>query len=289
MDTFLFVTVITVAGISYAMILFLIASGFSLIFGNMGVLNLAHGALYMLGAYFGLTVTAVLGGNWWLGLLVAGVGVALVGIVVDRLLLRRLYKQINDQVLLTVGLAYIFGNICLWIWGGWPKMGTAPAIMSGSIPIDHFSISVYRLMLIVFGLGIFAGLWWLQDRTRVGSIIRAGMDDKTMVTALGVNYLLISGVIFGVGAFMGGLAGFLGAPIIGTYPAIAMDITLLAVIVVIVGGIGRVQGSFLGAVLIGLIDSFCRVFLPDFSMFTPYLLMTIILIVKPSGLLGRTH
>jgi branched-chain amino acid transport system permease protein len=286
MHTFTFFIFVVLAGVSYAMILFLIASGLSLIFGSIGILNLAHGSLYMLGAYFGLTV-AQIGGSWWLGLLTSGLSVTLIGVVLEKGLLRHLSKQVDDQVVLTLGLVYIFANLTLWVWGAWPKTGVPPEIVSGSVRVGDFVVSNYRLLLIGFGILIFLALWWLQDKTRFGAIIRAGMDDKQMVIAMGMNYEAISSSVFCVGIFLSGLGGFLGAPIVSVHPEIGLEITLLAVIVIVVGGVGYVQGAFVGALVIGLVDSFGKALFPDLGMFVIYIAMIIVLLVKPSGLLGR--
>jgi branched-chain amino acid transport system permease protein len=273
-------------GISYGMILFLIACGFSLIFGVMGILNLAHGALYMLGAYFGLTVASY-GTNFFLAALAGAVGAGLVGLVLERSFLAHLYKQIDEQVLLTLGIVYIFSNMVLWIWGPFPKMGVAP--VSGYIDVGTFSFPTYRLLLIVVGLAVAIGLYFFQERSRYGAIIRAGMYDKRMTMGLGINYGLVSSLVFILGAFMAGLAGFIGAPIVGAYPSMSFEILLLALVVIVIGGVGYIQGALLGAILIGLIDAFGKAFFPDFAMFTIYLVMIIVLLVKPAGLLGRAR
>ncbi|MFC1980006.1 ABC transporter permease [Chloroflexota bacterium] len=273
-------------GISYGMILFLIASGLSLIFGVMGIFNLAHGSLYMLGAYIGLTF--VLSGlNFWLAALVGGLSVGIIGIVLVRVFLSRLYKQFNEQVLLTLGFVYIIANVTTWIWGPWPKSIEAPGLLAGSVSIGDFSFPIYRLAIIIVGLVIAIGLWWLQDKTRVGAIVRAGMDDRQMTIGLGLNYGLISTAIFGLGACMAGIAGFIGGPLLGTSPRMGLPILLLATIVIVVGGVGKVQGALLGAILIGLVDTFGKAFFPDFSLFSIYLIFILVLLIRPSGLLGR--
>lgn len=273
-------------GISWGMILFLIACGFSLIYGVMGILNLAHGTLYVLGAFVGLTVVKYWG-NFGLALVIGGLGAVLLGIILERVFLSRLYKQINEQVLLTLGFVYICTNVYLWIWGPHAKMGTAPAMVSGSVSIGDLSFPIYRFVIIIVGVAMFVGLWWWQDRTRVGAIMRAGMDDKEMTMGLGINYKLLASAIFLLGSFMGGFAGFLGAPILGVQFAMSFDILLLACIVVIIGGVGSVQGALLGAVLLGCIDSFGKTFFPDLAMFTMYLAFIIALMVKPTGILGE--
>ena len=273
-------------GISYSMILFLIASGFSLIYGVMGILNLTHGALYMLGAYLGLTI-AKHSHNFLLASLVASVGVGLVGLMLERVFLARLYKQPDEQVLLTVGLVYIFGNVVQWVWGPFAKMGAAPAFVSGSVVIGDISFPLYRFLLIFIGLAMAIGLYFLQEKSRYGAIIRAGMDDKQMTIGLGINYGLVCSLVFLLGAVIGGFAGFMGTPVVGTHPAISFDILLLALAVIVVGGVGYVQGALLGAMVIGLIDTLGKAFFPDFALFTIYLAMIIVLLVRPTGLLGR--
>jgi branched-chain amino acid transport system permease protein len=277
-----------VNGIAYGMILFLMASGFSLIFGVMGILNLAHGALYMLGAYFGLTL-GMLGykGHFLLATLAGAVGAGLMGIFWERVFLGRLYKQFPEQVLLTLGLIYIFSNLVLWVYGPMAFMGTPPPFASGFVRILGSSISTYRLFLIVIGLVAAIGLYLFQEKTRYGAIIRAGLTDKEMTIALGINYRLVSSLVFFLGAFMAGLAGFLGTPIVGALPTMSFDVLLFAVAVMVIGGIGYIEGALLGAMMIGLIDSFGKVYFPDFAMFTIYIAMVIILLVRPVGLLGR--
>lgn len=273
-------------GISYASILFLIASGMSLIFGVMGILNLAHGALYMLGAFIGITAAAVTH-NFLIGAVSAAIGLGIVGLILNYLFLSRLYKQFSEQALLTLGLVYIFSNVVTWIWGPWSVMGEMPGALSGSIPIGSRNFPIYRFGLIAVGLVLFVGLWWLQNKTRVGASIRAGMDNKDMTMALGVNYLMLSMAIFILGVAMGGMAGFLGAPIVGADPAMSMGILLMAMIVVVVGGLGNVQGALIGSLIIGVFDTFGKAYFMDFAMFLVYLIFIIVLMVRPNGLLGK--
>ena len=273
-------------GVSYGMVLFIIASGLSLILGVMGILNLAHGAFYVLGAYIGLTLIGQ-GWNFLLSALIAGVVVGLLGLALERVFLARLYKQVNEQVLLTLGLVYIYWNVILWIWGPWSRLGTAPSILQGDISMGSFSYPLYRVSIILIGLAIFAGLWFIEEKTRIGAIMRAGMDDKQMTGGLGINYALFSSFVFFLGAWLGGLAGFLGTPILGIQPGLSIDILLVAIIVIVIGGVGHSLGALLGAILIGIIDSFGKAYFPDFAMFTIYLAMIVILLSKPSGLLGR--
>jgi branched-chain amino acid transport system permease protein len=273
-------------GLSYAAILFLMASGLSLIFGVMGVLNLAHGSIYLVGAYLGLTV-ARYSNNFALGTIAAAIGGGLIGLVFERLFLRKLYKKIDEQALLTVGLVYIVANLTLWIWGSLGKMGNAPTFLSGILDLGDYNITHYRLALIVIGLLIYLTLWWLQDRTRIGARVRAGMDDKQMVLGLGINYGLISTIVFVVGSLLGGVAGFLGAPIMGAFPEMSFSILLLAFLVVVIGGIGNIHGALVGSVVIGLLDTFGKGYFPDYAMFTMYSVFILTLLIKPTGILGR--
>lgn len=273
-------------GVSYASILFLIASGLSLIMGVMGVLNLAHGALYMIGAFIGLTA-AVHWNNFLIGAVLATFSLGVFGFMLQQLFLSRLHKQFDEQALLTLGLVYILANTVLWIWGPYSKMGKAPAFLSHSISLGSYAFPVYRFAIIIIALMVFGGLWWLQDNTRAGAQIRAGMDNKVMTMGLGVNYGMASLAVFIMGAAIGGLAGFLGAPIIGADPEMSMGILMLAMIVVVVGGLGSVQGALLGSLIIGILDTFGKTFFPDFAMFTAYIIFIIMLIVRPTGLLGR--
>jgi branched-chain amino acid transport system permease protein len=277
-----------VNGIAYGMIMFLMASGFSLIFGVMGILNLAHGVLYMLGAYFGITL-ALLGytNNFLLATVVGTIGAGLMGILWERVLLSRLYKQLPEQVLTTLGLIYIFANLVLWIYGPMAQIIPPPAFAAGYVPLWGASVPVYRLFLILIGIVVAVGLYFFQEKTRYGAIIRAGLTDKDMTIALGINYRLVCSLVFFLGACLAGMAGILGMPILGALPTMSFDILLLAVAGVVIGGIGYIEGAFLGALLLGLIDSFGKVYFPNFAMFTVYVAMITILLIRPVGLLGR--
>lgn len=274
-------------GLSYGMVLFLLASGLSIVLGLMGIWNLAHAALYMVGGYIGWTIAVQYGLNFWLAVLLGAITAGLIGLGIERGFLRRLYKQLNEQVLLTFGFIYILTNLSLWVWTGRFRVPfTAPAL-AGSFIIGDITYPIVRFEIIIIGIIIAVGLWWLQDRTRVGAIIRAGMDDKEMTMGLGINLDRVSMFTFLFAAFIAGFAGVIGAQFLGVYSGLGLDMLLPALIVVIVGGMGTIQGALLGAILIGLIDAFGRALFPQFAMFTMYVVMMIILIVKPSGLIGR--
>lgn len=274
-------------GISFGVILFLLASGFSLIFGVMGILNLSHGALYMVGAYIGWTIAVKYGLNFWFACLMGGLTAGLISLAMERGFFRYLYKQLNEQVLLTFGFIYILTNLTMWVWGPVFKAPFTPPFLSGSFNIMDWSYPRARFATIAIGLILAVGLWWLQEKTRVGAIVRAGMDDKEMTMALGVNLGLVSTGLFFVGSFIAGFAGVIGAHLLGVNLGLGIDVLLLALAVVIIGGVGSIQGALLGSMLIGIIDAFGKALFPELAMFTIYLIMIIVLLVKPSGLLGR--
>jgi len=274
-------------GLSYGMVLFLIASGMSVVMGAMNIINLAHGVLYMIGGYVGWTIAVKFGAPFVLGLLAGGLAAGFTGLMLERGFLRYLYKQPNEQVLLTFGFVYILTNLSLWVWGGWPRMPFTAKFLSGSFEILGRAYPKARMATIIIGLVMAIVLWWLQDKTRVGAMVRAGMDNKEMAMGLGINMERVFALVFFVASCIAGVAGVLGAQLLGVYNALGLEILLLALIVIIVGGVGSVQGALLGGILIGVIDAFGRALFPKLAMFTMYFTMIIILLVRPSGLLGR--
>jgi branched-chain amino acid transport system permease protein len=277
----------TLNAVSYGAILFLLASGFSLVFGVMGVLNLSHGALYMVGAYVGWTIAVKNGLNFWLGALAGGLVAGLISLVMEAGFFRRLYQQLNEQMLLTFGFVYILDNLARWIWGPLYKAPfTAPAL-SGSFSIMGSMYPKVRIAIILIGIIIAIGLWWLQDKTRAGAMIRAGMDDKEIAMALGINLPLVATLTFFLGSFIAGFAGVTGAQLLGVYPEMSISVMLLVLAVIIIGGVGSVQGTLIGAGILGIIDAFGKALFPDYAMFTIYLAMIVVLLIKPSGILGR--
>jgi branched-chain amino acid transport system permease protein len=275
-------------GISFGMILFLLAMGLSITLGVMGILNLAHGALFMIGGFIALS-TANAGGNFWLAVALGSVGAGVFGLIIERLFLSRLYQQLDNQVLLTLGLVYIIGNVALWIYGGRVQLFDSPPLLTWRISIGDYAFPFYRIFLIGVGAVAFIVLWWLVERTRIGSIVRAGMDNQDMTRALGINYSLTCSTVFAFGALVGGVAGSVATPVIGVFQSMALDILLFALIVVVVGGPGSVLGTLIGALTIGLVDAFGKAFFPALAMFTMYLVLILMLLIKPSGILGRSR
>lgn len=274
-------------GISFGMVLFLLASGLSLVLGIMGILNIAHGTLFMVGAYVGWTITVQKGLNFWLAVLAGGAVAGAIGLILERGFLRHLYKQLNDQALLTFGFLYILTNLTQWIWGAEAKVPFTMPFLSGSFRLMEGSYPIARVSIIIIGLISAIGLWLLQYKTRAGAIVRAGMDNKEMTMGLGINLGRVSTILFSVGSFIAGAAGVIGAQLLGVNLALGTDILLLSLGVVIVGGMGSVQGALVGGVLIGVIDAFGKALFPQLSMFMIYLVMIVVLLVRPSGLLGR--
>jgi branched-chain amino acid transport system permease protein len=273
--------------LSLGMVLFLAAAGLSLVMGVMQVINLAHGALFMIGGYIAWSITVDHGGSFWIGLLVAGVAVALLGVVLERLLLSRMPGELDSQVLATLGVLYIVTNLTIWIWGAGAKPPFFPPGLDGSVGIGGESYSVARLGLIGLGAVLVAALWWFQDGTRYGAMMRAGMDDRETASQLGINVGAVSAIVFAVGAAAAGVSGVLGQQLTGLSPDDGTSIVLLALVVLIVGGVGTVQGALLGAMLIAFIQSFGQTLFPDFAAFLIYAAMIVVLFIRPSGLLGR--
>ncbi len=274
-------------GITFGMVLFFIAAGMSIVLGIMGITNLAHGALYATGAYMGWTIASKLDLPWGLAIVLGGLTGGLVGLLIERVFLRALYRQPNEQVLVTFGFVLIIGNIILWIWGGRVRMQYTADWLKGAVEVGGISLGKDRLFTLGLGLVVAAVLWYVQDRTRIGAMVRAGMDDKEMTQGLGINLPLVSAGVFFLASFLAGFAGVMGSQFIAPNPGLGLDTLLLALVVTIVGGTGAVQGALLGGVLIGVLDTFGKSLFPEFGLFTMYLAMIVILLVRPRGLLGR--
>ena len=274
-------------GLAYGVLLFLLSVGLTLIFGMLDIVNLAHGSFYMLGAYVGLaTLTAT--GNFWLAALAAPVAVGGVGALVERGLLRPLYRRSPlDQVLLTFGLIYLFEDLVKWVWGGRIRSIPPPAAFSGSVRLGSVTIPSYRLFVIAFGLAVAAGLWLLIERTRLGAVIRAGVYDAEMAAGLGIDTGRVFTAVFAFGAALGGLSGVIAGPIQSAYPSMGVSILIPALIVVVVGGLGSLKGSFAGSLLIGQAETFGKAWLPGVSMVIIYLVMALVVLLRPHGLFGR--
>lgn len=273
-------------GLAYGMLLFLLASGLSLIFGIMDILNLAHGSLYMFGAYMSFSISKQLG-SYWLGLIIAPVVVGLIALILEVGLIRPIYARGHlNQVLLTFGLSYVFSDMARWIWGADIHTLNAPASLSGSMVILGQTFPRYRLVVVGFGLAVALLLWAFQAKTRWGSILRAGVSDKEMVSGLGINIRLVFTLVFAFGAFLAALGGIAAGPILGVYPGMDAETLIYALIVVVVGGLGSFMATLGSSIIIGLADTFGKIWFPNFDMFIIFGIMAIVLMVKPSGLFG---
>ena len=276
-------------GVSLAALLFLLASGFSLSFGLMRVVNLAHGAYYLFGGYVGYSVARA-SGNFFLGILAGGAAVTVVGFVIDRLLIRRTGNNHLAQVLLTVGVAFVFGDIALAIWGGDNLKVQVPVWLRGAIELPGGIIyPKFRFALIVFGAAVGLLLWFLYRRTQIGAVVRAGVDDREIVSANGINIDLLFILVSALASFLAGMAGVVGGAFLTLHPGAEWEILVYALVVVIVGGLGSLEGAMIGSLVVGLLDAFGRWLMPEFSYFVLFGPMAILLLVRPTGILGREH
>ena len=275
-------------GLSFGALLFLVASGFTLVFGLMRIANLAHGAFYLVGAYVAV-VTVAATHNFWIGALAGAVAAAAVGLVTERGLLRRVRNQEMPEVLLTVGVLFVIADLLLAIFGGYPKsISPGNGAPSGSLAIGDFVYPQYRLGIIVITIIIGVALFVLQKHSRIGAIVRAGVDNREMASAMGINIDRIFTIVFVFGAALAGIAGAIGSGLLSMTPDSGTEILLFAMVVVIIGGMGSIKGAAVGAVLIGLIDAFAKAWLPEFSYFTIFAPMALVLVLRPQGLFGRT-
>ncbi|HEX7592764.1 MAG TPA: branched-chain amino acid ABC transporter permease [Anaerolineae bacterium] len=273
-------------GITFAALLFLLASGFTLIFGLMRVVSLAHGAFYLVGGYIGLSAIRATG-NFFIGMIVAAVAIGLLGLAIERGLLRFVRGEELRQVLLTIGLAFIMADLSLVIWGGDPVSIPAPDFLRTSFTVGDLTYPKYRLFVVLVGALVAAILWYLQNKTRLGAIIRAGVDDIEMVDALGIDIKRVFSGVFLVGAALAGLTGVMGGAFLSLYPGADSEILLLGLVVVIIGGMGSLEGAVVGSLVVGLLDTFGKAFFPELAYFTIFGPMAIMLALRPSGLFGR--
>ena len=276
----------TFNGLSYGALLFLLASGLSLIFGVMRIVNLAHGSYFLLGGYLALSVIWRTR-SFVLGLFAGALAVALIGIAMERIFLRRLPGQTLGQVLLTIGFALIFQDVALLVWGGDPYTLTPPPALQGVITAGVYRFPRYRIFIMVVAV-VMGGLMWLAlDRTRVGAMIRAAVGDAEMAGGVGIRVPTLSMGVFALGAFLAALGGGIGAGFLGTYPGLDFEILPYAFVVVIVGGLGSLPGAMVGSLLVGLLDNFGKALFPELAYFTLFAPMALILALRPTGLFGR--
>ena len=279
--------VLAVNSITLGGLLFLLSAGFSLIFGLMRIPNLTHGSLFMLGAYFGATFAVWWQFDFWLAALLSALLIAVIGGVIERFLLRQLAGRQQAQVLVTLGIAFMVADICLMVWTGDPITVPTPPHFDGTVRTAGLVFPTYRLIIILIAVVIAAGLWLLLDRTRLGAMIRAGVDDPDMARVVGIRVSWLFTIVFCLGAGLAGFAGVIGAPILSVYPGLDFDMLPLALVVVILGGTGSLLGSFVGSFIIGVIYNYGQALWPELAYFVLFLPMVLILLLRPQGLFGR--
>ena len=271
--------------VQYGLLLFMLAAGLTLIFGIMGVVNLAHGSFYMLGAYLAYAI-AGLSGSLTVAILGGTALAVLFGLVLERLLFRFFYQRDHlDQVLLTFGLIYIFEEMRSLLWGDDVHGVKIPELLRFSIPLtENLSYPVYRLFIAGLCIVLAIGLYLLINKTRLGMKIRAGAFNRDMAEALGINIRRIHAVVFALGVGLAAFAGIIAAPISSVYPNMGSQVLIMCFVVVVIGGIGSVRGALISALLVGLVDTFGKVLLPQVSGMLVYMLMAVVLLWKPEGL-----
>jgi branched-chain amino acid transport system permease protein len=276
----------TYNAISYAALLFLLGSGMSLIFGVMKIINVAHGAFYLAGGYIGYVVNHQTG-NFFLGIAAACLGVALLGMITERILLRGLEGQTLRQMLMTFGIAILLQDVAHLIFKGYPFSLTPPDWCCESIKIGPFSFYGFRLFMIGAAVAAYVVLWWFHEKTRWGSVVRAVVDKPEIAEGLGINTNVVAQGVFGLGALLAGFAGVLGCGFTAVYPGMDFQVLPLAFVVVILGGMGSLKGAAVGALIVGFIDNFAKALYPEVSYFSLFLPMAILLVVRPTGLFGK--
>jgi len=273
-------------GVTFAALLFVVASGFTLVFGLMRIVNLAHGAFYLAGGYIGLTV-ATRTGSFLAGAAVAAAAIAAVGFLTDTCLLRFVKGYELRQVLLALGVALVLNDVALIVWGGDTFTVPVPRALQGPLQLGSITYPRYRLFVLAVGLVIFAGLWLLLHRTRLGAWIRAGVDDLEMVDAMGVDIKRVFVYTFMCGCALAGLGGTLGGAFLSLYPSADVEILVFSLAVVIIGGRGSLVGAGVGSLLVGMLATFGQVWFPELAYFVIFGPMAVLLAFRPLGLFGR--
>ena len=280
---------VCLAGLSTGMFIWLVASGLTLIFGVLGVLNFAHGAFYMLGAYCCYTVLGLLGDNFWLGLIFGPLCVCAVGYVIERFFLRYVYHlELPYQLLLTFAFVLIFDDLVKIIWGAGSLGSPSVPGLSGSVPILGRNFPTYNLFIIAVGPLVALALWALIEKTWYGRITRAASSEREMASAIGVNVPVLFTAVFMFGTWLGALGGGLAVPYVGLLtPGMGEAVIIDAFVVAVIGGLGSLKGAFFGALIIGLLSSFGTRYIPTFDMFLTFILMAAILLWRPQGFFGE--
>ncbi|HEX5530809.1 MAG TPA: branched-chain amino acid ABC transporter permease [Methylomirabilota bacterium] len=278
--------VLAVNSVTLGGLLFLLSAGFSLIFGLMRIPNLPHGSFFMLGGYFAASLIEW-GLGFWPAAVVSGLLVAALGGVVERLILRRLAGAELAQVLVTLGLSFMIADVCLKVWTGDPIRIDTPRSLQGVTAVAGFAFPTYRLAISLIAVAFAVALWALLDRTRLGAMIRAGVDDPEMARVAGIRVSHLFTIVFSLGAWLAGFAGVIGGPILSVYPGLDQEMLPLALVVVILGGSGSLLGSLVGSFIVGFLYNFGQAMFPELAYVVLFLPMLAVLVVRPQGLFGR--
>jgi branched-chain amino acid transport system permease protein len=282
-----FLIIQAISGLTMAMILFLVASGLTLLFGVVNVFNFAHGSFYMIGAYLAYQFVSIIGLNFWVALPLAGIGTGIFGMLMETLFLRRIYGRAQEagfQILLTYSFILIIDDLVKIVWGTEYKSISRPPGFSGAIEIAGMTLPSYNMAIIVLGVLVAIVSWLILTRTRAGRIARATSIDREMLSTLGINVPLALTVTFGIATALGGLAGALAAPLRSVTPGAGIEVIIDSLIVVVLGGMGNFWGALLGAIIIGEVGAFAVAFVPDWASLFSFLVMIVVLIFKPEGL-----
>ncbi len=275
--------------VQYGLLLYLVASGLTLIFGIMGVINLAHGSFYMIGAYLAFSLTQWTG-NLWLALALGIILAAALGLALEWLLIKRLYARDHlHQVLLTFGLILVFEEMRSILVGDDVHSVAIPSILDGSLPLtENLSYPVYRLFISAVCLVLAAAMYWTIQKTRLGMMIRAGASNPEMAQSLGINIRWLHALVFAAGVALAAFAGMIAAPVSSVFPAMGNQVLIVCFVVVVIGGIGSLKGALVASILIGFADTFGKVLVPELAGVAVYLTMAVVLLFRPAGLFGRT-
>ena len=274
-------------GLTLAALYFLVASGFSLVFGLMRNVNLAHGSLYLLGAYIGYSAIQWTG-SWYLGVVAGFLAMALVGLLLQVLIFRHMEGQDMRQTMVTIGISIVLADLMLWIWSGNTYQFEAPEVLTAVVPLPLVKLyPMYRLVILGASIAIGIGLWLFLNKTPIGMMIRAGVDDRAMLAATGVNVPLVFAVTFAIGAGLAGFAGVVGGTALSIAPGEDVRYLLASLIVTIVGGMGSIVGAAIGALLIGMAEQFGLAYSPTYGVVYTFLIMVLVLAFRPQGIMGK--
>ena len=276
----------TFNGISYAALLFLLGAGMTLIFGVMRIVNIAQGSFYLLGGYIGYVLVRHVG-NFWLALLISSLAVGSLGLLLERFLLRGLEGQDLRQMLMTMGIALCIADLLLVIFRGDPLTLDPPAFFTISVKWGKYYFHLLRVLMVACAGLVYIALWWFLSKTRAGAILRAAVDNREMAQGLGINVRFVSMGVFGLGALLAAFGGVIGCAVTAIYPGVDFEVLPLIFVVVILGGMGSLQGAMVGALIVGIIDNYGRGLFPELSYFTLFVPMTIVLALRPTGLFGK--